>query len=173
MLVKKGTSLILALTKELRAHGSWCGETHLQKAMYFLSEHAEIPMDLEFVLYKHGPYSFGFHDMLAMLFAHCLLENENCPPYGPRIRLSTSGEAFLVTNEEEISDVQDMVRTISAWFGSSGVMELEKRATALWIRNKYPADQEQEQARKLHEIKPHIPVEAAHEALKAVAGFQQ
>ncbi len=173
MLDKKGTSLILALTRELREHGSWCGETHLQKAMYFVSEHAKIPMDLEFVLYKHGPYSFDFHDMLAMLFAHCLLENESCPPYGPRICLSTSGEAFLATHEEEVTDVQDMVRTIAAWFGSSGVMELERRATALWLQNKYPATQEQELARKLHEIKPHIPVEAAYDALRSVAAFRQ
>lgn len=58
-------AVILSLIENLRAKGSWCGETHIQKATYFVQELLRVPLEFEFVLYKHGPYSFDLSDELT------------------------------------------------------------------------------------------------------------
>src|SRR6266508_496167 len=58
-------ALLTELVEQMRAHDSWCGETHLQKATYFLQELLDVEMDYDFVLYKHGPFSFDLRDELG------------------------------------------------------------------------------------------------------------
>ena len=94
-------AVLTALADELRKRGSWCGETHLQKATYFLQSLLGVPLGYEFILYKHGPYSFDLHDELTALCTDQLLELRPQPyPYGPSLlptaasadfRRSTSG----------------------------------------------------------------------------------
>ncbi len=162
------SAMILALAESLRTHDSWCGETHLQKAMFFLQENSGVSAGFEFVLYKHGPYSFDLHDELSSLFAHCLLEDESCPPYGPRIKLSESGDHFLDTHGDRLGEMRAKIEEVAAWFGSKGVMELEKYATALWVRLHHADAEIDLLARKVNEIKPHISEEAAKEALTSI-----
>ena len=49
-------SILLRLNEELRKSGSWAGETHMQKATFFLQELLAVPLGFDFVLYKHGPF---------------------------------------------------------------------------------------------------------------------
>ena len=57
-------ALLAELIEKLQENGSWCGETHVQKCAYFLEDLLGVPVGCEFVLYKHGPYSFDLHDAL-------------------------------------------------------------------------------------------------------------
>ena len=41
-------AIVTELAEQLTAQGSWCGETHLQKATYFLQELLEVPTGFEF-----------------------------------------------------------------------------------------------------------------------------
>src|SRR5712692_9118533 len=78
--------VILAdLASRLGKYGSWCGETHLQKATYFLQELGKVPLGYSFVLYKHGPFSFDLRDELTAMRADGLLELRPQPPYGPSL----------------------------------------------------------------------------------------
>ena len=78
-------AIVTKLAKRLRHYGSWCGETHIQKAMYLLQELLEVPTGFDFILYKHGPYSFDLGDELTSLRADGLLALEpQTVPYGPR-----------------------------------------------------------------------------------------
>lgn len=52
-------AVLLNLVETLRSKGSWASETHFQKAAYFLQELLRVPLEFEFILYKHGPFSFG------------------------------------------------------------------------------------------------------------------
>ena len=173
MLDSKNTAQILALADALRKNDSWCGETHLQKAMFFLRERCEVPLDFEFVLYKHGPYSFDFHDSLSVLFAHGLIENESQPPYGPRIKLTESGINFLAAHQADLDDGQEKIQTVARWFGSKGVMDLEKLATALWTRKHFPDADDQKRAEEIHEIKPHVSMDQAMTALQQLDQMQE
>jgi len=65
--------VILSLIENLKKKGSWCGETHIQKATYFLQELFDFPLGFEFILYKHGPFSFDLSDKLTAMRADMLL----------------------------------------------------------------------------------------------------
>ncbi len=162
------TVTILSMVKELRDKGSWTGETHIQKAMFFLDKKCKISTDFEFILYKHGPYSFDLHDSLGSLFSVCLVEHEILPPYGPRIRLTKAGEDFLAEHAEQLGVAKAALCSVAGWFGAKGVAELEKLATALWVCTKTPTQDAEVHAMRVHEIKPHISVEEALEALSTV-----
>ena len=55
-------AVLLSLVGEMINKGSWCGETHIQKAAYFLQVLLEVPLEFDFILYKHGPFSFDLSD---------------------------------------------------------------------------------------------------------------
>jgi len=61
--------VLLDLIDRLNRGGSWCGETHIQKSVYFLQELLGVPLDFNTIFYKHGPYSFDLADELVSLIA--------------------------------------------------------------------------------------------------------
>lgn len=84
--------LLTRLIEELHNNGSWCGETHVQKATFFAQELTKIPLGFDFILYKHGPFSFDLRDELTALRADGLLKLETQWPYGPRISPTQQSE---------------------------------------------------------------------------------
>lgn len=54
----KKHAFILAVIESLQKHGSRTGETHIQKALSLLHDSGLTKVPFDFVLYKHGPYSF-------------------------------------------------------------------------------------------------------------------
>ncbi len=61
--------------------GSWCGETHVQKCVYFLQQLLKVPMEFNCIMYKHGPYSFDLNDELAFFKGSEFLELHPRRPY--------------------------------------------------------------------------------------------
>jgi len=43
-------AILTRLARELRASGSWCGETHMQKAVYLLQDLLDVPTERSRVL---------------------------------------------------------------------------------------------------------------------------
>lgn len=156
----------LQLIKSLRERGSWCGETHLQKSMFFLERLAEVPADLGFILYKHGPYSFEFTDVLGDMKTDGLIEYVYNPPYGPQIKLTEAGKARLNSDKESISTWTDNIQKVTQCLASKGVVELEKLGTALLVRNEAPNLDGKSRAKRLSELKPHIDLEEAEVATR-------
>ena len=77
-------AILTELADQLRREGSWCGHTHMQKATYFLQDLLEVPTGYEFILYKHGPYSFDLSEEMTTLRADYLIEfDHKSPGYGP------------------------------------------------------------------------------------------
>src|SRR5215813_7414948 len=60
-------AILVEMIKALHRAQSWCGETHIQKATYLLQSAGDVDMSYEFVLYKHGPYSFDLATDIASL----------------------------------------------------------------------------------------------------------
>src|SRR5216684_353159 len=78
-------ALLTDLADKLVSKGSWCGETNIQKATYFLQELVNVPTAYDYILYTHGPFSFDLRDELTELRADGLLKLEiRQRPYGPR-----------------------------------------------------------------------------------------
>lgn len=155
-------AVLAGLTRRLDEHGSWTGETHIQKAAYLLHALTNVPFDFDFILYKHGPFSFQLRDELASMRADRLLERQPQPaPYGPRIVVTDRGREL----EERFTRTMDrygpMVNWVAEQVGPKNVLELERLATALWITRHQPGTDPEMRATELSRIKPHVNRDAA------------
>ncbi len=165
----KRTAIILELLDELKKRGSWCGETHIQKAMYFLQELAGVPMAFTYILYKHGPFSFDFRDELTALRADGLLELTPQPyPYGPSLSVTENGSRLKSRFPKTLDLHRDKIYFIARNLGDKGVAELERLATALFVMRKNPGTSIAEASEKIQDYKPHISSDQAREAAERV-----
>src|SRR5262249_16039135 len=94
-------SLVVDLVNRLREQGSWCGETHLQKAFFILQDISKSNFGYKFIIYKHGPYSFELNSELAAMRAANILEFKFPKEgYGPSIQATSFGERVYESNKE-------------------------------------------------------------------------
>ncbi len=166
-------AVLLSLIEKLRSEGSWCGETHVQKATYFLEELLGVPLGFDFTLYKHGPYSFDFSDEITALRADRLLKLDPQPyPYGPRIILGDESGQVRRQYPGTMEEYDRSTAFVAKKLGHMNVAELERVATALYVtHDPNVAPRVDTRAQRIHEIKPHVTLEAAREAVKQVDRF--
>lgn len=162
-------TLVSALADRMLANGSWCGETHLQKAVFLLQDMVGVPTDFEFTLYKHGPYSFDLHDELAELRADEVLQLvPQHPPYGPRF---VSGDAARQLRErfpKTLARYDSQIRFIAQELDAKGVVELERVATAWWVTRELNSTDVLERSKEITKLKPHVAVDDAERAVRVV-----
>lgn len=163
-------ALILAVVEGLRENGSWTGRTHVQKALFLLGASGKVDVPFNYVLYKHGPFSFDLDEEIEVMRSYAAISV--APQRGFGVTLSPSSKsshaklkAPLSPNEERV--IADMCAKI----GASNVSSLERLATAAWIRTREKLHDEDEIASRLHDLKPHIPKEAALKAAQRIEIF--
>ena len=156
-------SILLKLIETLRIKGSWCGETHVQKTVYFLQNLLSVPLNFDYVLYKHGPYSFDLSDALEQMRADGFLDLDFRPyPYGPSLKPDANSE-FLRKNFAEIqAKYEQPILFLAEKLAAKNVAQLEQISTAMYvsIEDKDCADID-DRAKRITALKPHIPLETA------------
>jgi uncharacterized protein YwgA len=165
-------AMLTELMDQLRAHGSWCGETHVQKAVYFLQEILGVPTGFEYILYKHGPYSFDLTADLTALRADFLMEfNHRSPGYGPGLVPTQTSAKLRARYPRTLANHRRQIEFIAKVFGAKGVADLEKLATALFVtREMGDSSSLSKRASRIHELKPHV---SEAEALTALQEFER
>lgn len=162
-------AVLLSLLEKMRAHGSWCGETHLQKATYFLQELMEVPLGFDFILYKHGPFSFDMRDEITAMRGDFLIKYKPQPyPYGPSLVQDTGSDQLKERFSRTIHKYSKKVDFVADTLGNKGVSELERLGTALYFTRRQNVDYEPLDL-QIHKLKPHISPEEAQEALQEVS----
>jgi len=162
-------AVLTALADELRKRGSWCGETHLQKTAYFLQELLGVALGYQFVLYKHGPYSFDLHDELTALRADQLLELRPQPyPYGPSLLPTAASADFRARSPRTLGACRRELDFTADKLADKGVAELERLATALFVTREMPDGDAEARARRINQLKPHVSLDEARAAVAAV-----
>ena len=163
-------AVIAALAERLHQRKSWCGETHLQKAIYLLQELAGVEFGFDFILYKHGSFSFDLRGELAEMRADGIMQLEPRPyPYGPTLlvpeeeatRLRQRFPRTLRANESQLDFVAD-------WLGDMGAPRLEQLSTAFFVTRQLPGRTVEERATELISLKPHVTRDAARWAVSEV-----
>ena len=160
--------VLLTLLDQLKEKGSWCGETHLQKATFFLQELALVPLGLDFVLYKHGPYSFDLNDEITALRADMLLTVKSRAPYGPSLYTSEGGRTLYDRYQQTLGRYATAIKFVADRLGPSNVSELEKLGTALYVLKQIPSADQVTRSKKFQEFKPHVRPEEALLAVQVV-----
>jgi len=162
--------VILSLIDNLKEKGSWCGETHIQKATYFLQKLFNIPLGFEFILYKHGPFSFDLSDELTAMRADMLIRLQPQPrPYGPSLVPSNGSESIKKHFSSTLKKYDRNIQFVANKFRNRGVSELERLATALYVTQEInPNGSSEFRAQCITELKPHINMIEARAAVKEV-----
>lgn len=162
-------AVLAGLARRLDERGSWSGETHIQKATYLVYELMDVPFDFDFILYKHGPFSFELRDELASMRGDRLLERQPQPaPYGPRIVITDRGRELEERLARTMERYGPKLDWISDLVGPKNVLDLERLATALWITRQQPQADEESRAAELTQIKPHVSRDAALAAIREI-----
>lgn len=166
----RDTAVILKLIEDLKGAGSWCGETHIQKTMYFLQEAVGVELGYDFIMYKHGPYSFELSDSLVSLRANGVVELiPQQYPYGPSFALTEVGKILFEKYQSDLGEDIPKIEGIVAKLGKKKVVELERLGTALYVSRKIGAGKDIEsRAKQINRLKPHISRTKAIEALREV-----
>jgi len=162
----KRSAIVLSLIEHLREKGGWCGETHIQKSTYFLQELLNVPLGFKFILYKHGPYSFDLSDELMAMRADMIVQLKSQQPYGPSIVPGPTSEQLKRLFPKALKEYENKVSFIASQFAEYGIAALERIATAFFIANQNDMDTRQQIATKINDIKPHISMKEALEALE-------
>ena len=165
-------AVLLSLIENLRRHGSWCGDTHVQKATYFLQEFLHVPLDFNVILYKHGPYSFELADELTALQADRLIALQPQEPYGPKLIPTDAVESFQARYPTTVEAYAPAVEFVARQLGPKNVKELERLATACYVRNAKPDAGPDELAAEVHRLKPHVSLADARAAVDAVEAMR-
>lgn len=167
----KRRALITQLVGEMNKRGSWCGETHIQKSVYVGQELFGLPLDFDFILYKHGPFSFDLRDELARMQADGVLRDIVRPgPYGATLTPGDLAEPLLDQYPKTQRKFGDKIRFVASALGDKGVNDLERIATALMITREEGGSTDS-RAKKLIALKPHINQRDALDAVQYVDGL--
>jgi uncharacterized protein YwgA len=162
------SAVLIKLIDRLRAKGSWCGETHVQKSTYFLQSLFISDLGFDFVLYKHGPYSFDLSDHLSDMKGSSLLNLEPQPyPYGPKLLAGDNADALLALYPKTLAKVSRDVDAVAEFVKAKGVSELEREATALFVTLEHPGSR-QHRAAQLRKYKPHVDEDGALRAIDTI-----
>lgn len=162
-------AVLLSLIEKLKEKGSWCGETHIQKGTYLLQELLGVPLEMEFILYKHGPYSFDLNEQLAWFKADGILAEEVMPyPYGPKIAPGKLAEQIRTKYPKTRARYENQIRFVAEKLGDSKVAVLERIATALYVTKENPRSEVESRAQHLTALKPHVTLEDAREAIEQI-----
>ena len=158
-------ALICSLVKAMHEDGSWVGETHIQKCVYFLQEMLKVPVGYDYILYKHGPYCFDLQRELAVMRARRQLTIEPRLPYGPSIRLGSRGEVNL----DRVEQHSEAVSFVAGHFSNKDVRELERLSTAFFVKIQNPSLDDSQVVPRIRQLKPHIDDAQAREAVSEIS----
>ena len=170
----KRAALLTRLMERLREQDSWCGETHVQKAAFLAQELMDVPLELEFVLYRYGPYSFDLRDELTGLRADGLVRLEPRGLSGPRLAATEQSAYIQGLYPLTLQRYENSLTFVATALGNKGVAALERLATAFYALQRSETGETVEQkATWLTSRKPHISMDLATTAFEEVERMVQ
>lgn len=161
------SAIIAAFIDRATSAKRFCGETFIQKSTFFLKELFKVPFEPKFRLYYYGPFSFDLRDRLHSMEADDIVRvkpHEWGATYVPGDRFAMLQRQFPVTLRKHEKEIDFVVRELAPL----GVKDLEPLATALFITRDASHESVEARAHKLHEVKPHIDMQAARQSVSKI-----
>jgi hypothetical protein len=166
-------ALILAMIESLARHGSRTGKTHVIKGLFLGHAASVISAPFDFFLYKHGPYSTDIESALEQMQSYRAIKVSPAHDgYGVILRLDAM--ANFVKKQARLSpETEQGVERICEFIRSKNVSDLERLATAAWIRRRERINESDAVAARLHKLKPHVSLNQARAADQDLRTFLQ
>jgi hypothetical protein len=128
-----------------------------------------VPTEIQFELFKHGPFSFQLREELGEMRAEDIVTLQaQRPPYGPRFFSDEAAQQLRKQFPKTLRKYAPQLEWIANWMGERGVVNLERIATAYWVTQELPGDSVDARAKRLHELKPHFNLEISAAAVTEV-----
>lgn len=166
------SAVIATLVKDYRAGKYFCGETHVQKSVYFIQELFGAPLRFEYRLYKYGPFSFELQGHLAAMRADDMLTVrplEYAATFEPGDQLGYLEQNLPRTIETHRAAINFAVSNLAGL----GVKQLEPLATALYFTVSEKDQSVDSRAAEILQVKPHIPMDEARTAVEQIDRWRE
>lgn len=160
-------AVIATLIDRVAGTGRFCGETLVQKSVFFLKELFHIPISAAFQLYYYGPFSFDLREQLQGMQADDFVKvkpHQFGATFVPSERYALLQRQFPKTIEKHEHAIGFVVRELA----TRGVGQLEPLATALFLTRQNPNGSVEERARELHAVKPHVDLPVAIQSVRQI-----
>ncbi|HEX9982151.1 MAG TPA: hypothetical protein VGF69_02710 [Thermoanaerobaculia bacterium] len=161
------SAVIAALVKECRARDAFCGETMIQKSVFFLQELLKVPLDFEYQLYIYGPFSFELQRHVSSMTADDMLAVRQLE-YGSTFEPGEHLTYLETRSAETLRNYRGGIDFVVQHLAGRGVKQLERVATALYFTVSTPDSSAEQRAAKIREVKPHITIDEARNAVEEV-----
>ncbi len=164
-------ALILAMIENLQANGSRTGKVHVIKGLALASMAGFLDIPFEFFLYKHGPYSTDIEQNLEEMVSYDGISIQ--PAFdGWGVILKPSENATFIKRQAGLTPEQRRgIERVCRFLKGKNATELERLATAMWIRKRMGIEETDDVAVKLNELKPHVSISEAREADQEIVAF--
>lgn len=119
-------TFVFFIIDKLKNKGSWCSLLHIQKACYMARQMLGVPLNYEFIRYKHGPYCFKLTDEIdAARNTFLIYSDEIIAPDGFPFALYQRVKDCVAAEEEKGYEYIEYVNFIADWFGNKQGRQLE------------------------------------------------
>src|SRR3954447_3912236 len=126
------SAIVATLVKECRARNAFCGETMVQKSVFFLQQLLNVPLAFDFQLYIYGPFSFDLQQHVWSMMADDMLMVRPLE-YGSTFEPGEQVAYLEKHNAPTIAAHRGAVEFVVNHLASRGVKQLERVATALYF----------------------------------------
>lgn len=162
-------ALISEMLDRMIEKGSWAGETHLQKCIFFLQEMRDVSTGYIFQIHHYGPYSFDLSDEIVQLKGDRLIVPFYRPyPYGPSLASSEASCHLRKYFPKTLRRYTDDIEFVIKHFGDLNANKLGALSTAYFFILQDKTSSDEEIAKKVNKAKPYISIPEGMEATKKV-----
>lgn len=161
------SAVVATLVKECRARNAFCGETMVQKSVFFLQELLHVPLEFDYQLYIYGPFSFELQRHLSSMMADDMIAVRPME-YGSTFEPAEQVAYLERHSANTIAAHRHAVEFVLEHLAGRGVKQLERVATALYFTVKTEGASVDSRAAKVCEVKPHITADEARTAVEEI-----
>ena len=162
-------ALISEMLDKMIHKGSWAGETHLQKCLFFLQEMRGVSTGYIFQIHHYGPFSFDLSDEIVQLKGDRLIVPFYRPyPYGPSLASSEASLHLRTYFTKTLGKYTNDIDFVVKHFGNLNANELGELSTAYYFILQDKTSSDEEIAKKVNKAKPYISIPDSIDATKKV-----
>lgn len=166
------SAVVATLVKEYRSRDAFCGETTVQKSVFFLQELLKVPLAFDFQLYIYGPFSFELQRHVSSMMADDMIAVRPLE-YGSTFEPGEQAGYLEKHSADTIAAHRDAVDFVVNHLAGRGVKQLERVATALYFTVATDDVTMDGRAAKICEVKPHITADEARKAVEEVDSWRK
>ncbi len=163
----RDSAILGRVVERVEVTNRFCGETLLQKSAYFLKEMFGAPISAPFRIYYYGPFSFDLRDTLVTMEALDIVQTAP-HEWGATYKIGKRYEQVEQQFHRTLERLEPGIEWVLRELAPLGVKDLEPLATALFLRRENDKASLDDLAERLHQIKPHVSVDAARRAIGKV-----